>query len=147
MTETGFWRSVGTEACGRSVKRSYFSKTGTKFSKMGLISVKRVLNSVKQVLNSVKTVLNLVYFQSNGRVNLRNVYIGSQTALRTRYTGVFYYPRFSYRCPETAVTGGPACRTGGRRVGAGGRYGMARWVPGWVYRVGNTGVQLAHRLC
>ena len=52
---------------------------------------------------------------------------------------MFPYPRFSYRCPKLAardVCAVPVLGTSGVRAGVRVR-GM---VPGWVIRVGNTGV-------
>ena len=41
-------------------------------------------------------------------------------------------PRFSYGCPETAVWGGPACRTGGRREVVRAGWVLRVGIPGWV---------------
>ena len=57
MTETGIWRRLSNEACGRSILEV---NSGQFWSILRSISEKRVLNSVKQVLKSVKRVLNSV---------------------------------------------------------------------------------------
>ena len=58
-----------------------------------------------------------------------------------------YTPRFSYEGPETAVSTVGHC-SNGRVQGAGaGQDGYTGGYPGWVYRVGNTGVHPVTTLC
>ena len=72
--------------------------------KQVLNSVKQGLNSIKQVLNSVKQGLNSVKYQSNGRVNLRNVLNQPWDLPEAGLTVCSYTPRFSYTGPETRVS-------------------------------------------
>ena len=74
MTETGFWSSLVTEACGR------FLEVNSEVNLRSILvhnSVEQGLNSVehsvKQVLNSVRHVKNVVKTQSNGRANPINL--------------------------------------------------------------------------
>ena len=67
-----------------------------------------------------------------------------ENTVRTRETWLCSdTPRFSYGGPKTCVRARVRClgwcvRGGWYRVGI-----QAGWVPGWVYQVGNTGVQHA----
>ena len=99
-------------------------------------SSKRVLNSVKTVSNLSKTgtklsetVSNTVKSQSNGRVNLRNMYIRPGSVPEAGYTVCSDTPRFSYDGSKTAV----------QHVGTSGWYCGWDGCTGWVYRVGTGG--------